>query len=258
MTNTVLAQRDRAEIRRSAEEAKNVVLWPSQVERYLNPPRNTAYPLEYAFHLLGDARGKNVLDLGCGTGENIVPLAKRGARVIGMDISPHLVSLAQQRLKTAGIEATLRVGSAYETGLPDKSVDLIFCVALIHHLDIVELRNEIHRILGVNGVVILSEPIRFSPTYSRLRNLLPAREDISEFEHPLTESELATFTESFRQEGIRFFRLPFLPLLARAIPASVFDKQEPQLWKLDHRILNRFPAVERYATNVTMRLRKVN
>lgn len=48
MTDTVLAQRDRAEMRRSAEEAKNVVLRPSQVERYLNPPRNTAYPLEYA------------------------------------------------------------------------------------------------------------------------------------------------------------------------------------------------------------------
>ncbi len=73
-----LAERDRAEIERSAAEAAQINVGPrnrKQVERYLNPPSDTAFPLEYAFWVLGDVRGKTVLDLGCGSGENIVPLA---------------------------------------------------------------------------------------------------------------------------------------------------------------------------------------
>ena len=83
-----LSARDRAEVDRSAEEARQIsVQLPKrdQVERYLNPPSDTAFPLEYAFSLLGDVRGKTVLDFGCGAGENLVPLVERGARVIRMD-----------------------------------------------------------------------------------------------------------------------------------------------------------------------------
>jgi len=106
-----LAERDRAEVLRSADEARKMVVPPvnrTQVERYLNPPSNTAYPLEYAFHLLGDVRGKTVLDFGCGTGENLVPLVERGARVIGMDISPELVLWRGNGLIKRGWKARCR------------------------------------------------------------------------------------------------------------------------------------------------------
>ena len=153
-----LSERDQAEIERSAEEARKIVLTGvdrAQLDRYRNPPRDTPFALEYAFHLLGDVRGKTVLDFGCGTGENIVPLAERGARVIGMDISPDLIALARKRLNDANLEARLEVGSAYDTGLPDESVDVIFCIALIHHLDIPRVVEEMARILVKGGVVIL-------------------------------------------------------------------------------------------------------
>src|SRR6266852_3091398 len=94
MTPTNISERDRAEIERSAAEAAKIALVPVEVDRYLNPPANTPYGLEYAFFLLGDVEGKTVLDLGCGTGENLIPLVKRGARVIAMDISSELAALA--------------------------------------------------------------------------------------------------------------------------------------------------------------------
>ena len=59
-----LAERDRAEIERSAEEAAHITIGPpdrDQIKRYLNPPSDTAFPLEYAYWLLGDVRGKTVL-----------------------------------------------------------------------------------------------------------------------------------------------------------------------------------------------------
>lgn len=58
-------------------------------------------------------------------------------------------------------------------------------VALIHRLDIKPVRDEMCRVLRRGGVIILKEPIRFSKGYTWLRGLLPAREDISEFEQSL-------------------------------------------------------------------------
>jgi 2-polyprenyl-3-methyl-5-hydroxy-6-metoxy-1,4-benzoquinol methylase len=69
----------------------------------LNPPPESPFPLEYAFHLLGDVRGKSVLDLGCGSGESVVILAHLGAKVLGIDISPDLIAIAEQRLREGGV-----------------------------------------------------------------------------------------------------------------------------------------------------------
>src|SRR5271154_4698875 len=182
MTHTRLSERNQAEVERSASEASKVVLRPlerSQIDRYMNPPADTPYGLEYAFHLLGDVRGKTVLDLGCGTGENVIPLIERGAHVIGMDISPDLIAIAQKFVRDANLEASLSVGDAYNTGLPDESVDVVFCMALIHHLDIKLVRDEMWRVLRKGGSIILREPVRFSKGYARVRGLLPAKEDIS-------------------------------------------------------------------------------
>jgi ubiquinone/menaquinone biosynthesis C-methylase UbiE len=242
------------EVERSASEASKIPLEsirPAEIDRYLNPPANTPFALEYAFYLLGDVRGKTVLDLGCGTGEDVVVLVARGARVIGIDISPDLISIAQKRLSEAGLEASISVGDAYDTTLPNESVDVIFCAALIHHLDIAQVRDEMWRILRPGGSVILKEPVRFSRTYARLRSLLPAQEDVSDYEHPLTKEELETMASRFKTEGTRYFRLPFVPLVFRLFPG-----QTNAAWKASDWILQRLPASEHYATCVVTRLRK--
>lgn len=245
-----LAERDWADIECSAEEAAQITIRPSNrddLKRYLNPPSDTAFPLEYAYWLLGDVQGKTVLDFGCGSGENVVPLVERGARVIGIDISPELIALARQRLAFAKLKATVQVGTAYETGLPDSSVDVIFCIALLHHLNIERVGKEMRRVLAKDGKIILKEPIRFSPSYARLRNLLPARGNVSEYEHPLTRAEFAAINESFKANGTRYFRLPFLPLLSPIIGARY-------LFKMDRLCLQTFPATSRFATCVVTKL----
>jgi magnesium-protoporphyrin O-methyltransferase len=45
-----------------------------------------------------DLRGKRILDAGCGTGALAVEAARRGAEVVGIDLSPTLVDLARSRL----------------------------------------------------------------------------------------------------------------------------------------------------------------
>ena len=239
------------EVERSAAEASKIVLRPVEVDRYLDPPKDTPFPLEYAFYLLGDVRGKTVFDMGCGSGETIIPLVRRGAQVNGIDISPELIAFAQRRLKAADLSANVRVGSAYETGMLDGSVDVVFCMALIHHLDIATVRDEMKRILRPGGYIVLKEPIRFSKGYDLLRSLLPAHDDISEYEHPLTREEFSIVQEGFQVDGLRFFRLPFVPIAQRISPAARRNAYLASGW-----ILDKFPTAARYATTAAVRLHK--
>jgi SAM-dependent methyltransferase len=245
------SSRDENEVARSASEAKKIIIRPVQLQRYLNPPVNTPFPLEYAFYLLGDARGQTVLDLGCGSGEELIPLLNRGSRVIGIDISPDLIAIANYRLNQAGLDARVVVGSAYETGLPDASVDVIFCMSLIHHLDLRLAREEMLRILRPGGFIVLKEPIRFSETYNFLRGLLSRRDDVSDYEHPLTEDEFRVFREGFECDGLRLFRLPFVPLVQWIIPAA-----ESFALRFSNAIVRMFPPIAHYATVAVIRLRK--
>lgn len=248
---THLAIREQSEVARSASEASKIVIRPVRFERYLNPPASTSFPLEYSFHLLGDARGRTVLDLGCGSGEEIIPLVHRGARVIGIDISPDLIAIARRRLDDANLDAEVRVGSAYETGLADCSVDVIFSMSLIHHLELSRVRDEMLRVLRPGGFVVLKEPIRFSGGYGFLRSLLPKRDDISDYEHPLTALELQIFQQGFHSEGLRFFRLPLVPLVKWCVPQA-----SRYTFRLSNFLISRFPAISRYATVAVVRLRK--
>jgi len=254
MRSHALSGRDSAEVERSAAEASRVALGPIEVERYLNPPADTPYGLEYAFHLLGDVRGKTVLDFGCGSGENLIPLARRGAQVIGLDISPELIELARCRLERYGVahdSVTLHVGTAYQTGLPDESIDIVFSSALLHHLDLLAVHSEIHRLLRPGGQFIFREPIRFSRTANRLRRLFPASQaEVSDFEHPMTRDEIATITHGFTVLAERAFRLPFVPIFTK------FKVYKKQVWLLDRWLLQHFPKLEQVATGKVMWLRK--
>ncbi|MDQ6787523.1 MAG: class I SAM-dependent methyltransferase, partial [Acidobacteriota bacterium] len=103
-TSQDLREWESVEIERSNTEASrqnlsNLKTDKTQVARYLNPPAETVYPLEFAYHLLGNARGKQVLDFGCGNGENTILLVNRGAKVFSMDISTASVKIAEKRLE---------------------------------------------------------------------------------------------------------------------------------------------------------------
>lgn len=247
-------QRELEELARGAEEAREYVFTAidrREIQRYLDPPADTPYGLEYAFHLLGDIAGKIVLDLGCGKGENLVPLAERKANVTGIDISPDLIALAQRRIEMAGVQAAVRVGSAYDTGFPDETLDVIFCIALVHHLEIPRVRDEMWRVLKKGGFVVLSEPIRLSQTYDAIRKLLPADKHSSEYEHPVIQEELRCMCERFTQENLCYFRLPFVPLLERMTGSTSHSAR-----LFSARVIRAFPSSRHFATVAVMRLRK--
>lgn len=185
--------------------------------RYLSPPADTSYFLEYAYHLLGDVAGKTVVDYGCGDGENCLVLATRGARVKAVDISPDLIEIAKRRIAVNGLESRVEfiVGSAYEIPVPDASVDVVFGIAILHHLDLAQAAQEVWRILKPGGRAIFQEPTRNLKIIRWIRSLVPYQApDVSPYERPLTDSELEEFGARFSRYQSKPFTLVTTSLIS--------------------------------------------
>src|SRR4051812_24162839 len=59
-------------------------------------------------HVLGDVRGLDVVDVACGTGRASRHLARRGARVTGLDFAPRALDAARIEAREAALEITFR------------------------------------------------------------------------------------------------------------------------------------------------------
>jgi len=74
--------------------------------------------------LLGDVNGKDVVELGCGTAYVSAWLARRGARVVGVDVTEEQLATARRMQREHGLEFPLVQASAEDVPLPDESFDL--------------------------------------------------------------------------------------------------------------------------------------
>lgn len=79
---------------------------------------------ERALGVLGDVDGLDVVELGCGTAYFSSWLARRGARPVGIDISPAQLGTARRLQSETGIEFPLVEANAEDVPLPDESFDL--------------------------------------------------------------------------------------------------------------------------------------
>jgi SAM-dependent methyltransferase len=77
--------------------------------------------------VLGDVDGLDVLELGCGAAQWSIALAKRGARVTGLDVSARQLEHARRRMAEEGVDIPLVQASGDDTGLPDAAFDIVFC-----------------------------------------------------------------------------------------------------------------------------------
>ena len=88
--------------------------------RAVDPERN----IEAAMRSVADWRGRDFLDLGCGTGFHLPRWAEDARRVVGVEPHPDLARIAARR--TARLEnVDVLVGTAQSVPLPDASVDVV-------------------------------------------------------------------------------------------------------------------------------------
>jgi len=75
---------------------------------------------------LGDLAGLKLLDVGTGSGGSVaIPAARRGAQVVGSDITDAWFGAAQRRATEAGAQVQWVVGDAVELPFEDEAFDIV-------------------------------------------------------------------------------------------------------------------------------------
>jgi SAM-dependent methyltransferase len=105
-------------------------------------------------NLLSDLRGKSLIDVCCGPGVYSVEFAKKGACVVGLDVSRRMLDKAKSIAKMANTKLTLQHSDAHFLPFLDESFDVAVLILSILNARIVQ---EAARVLRPNGLLLFSD-----------------------------------------------------------------------------------------------------
>jgi SAM-dependent methyltransferase len=99
-----------------------------------HPPWDTGVSPPELLDFIQNHRPGRAIDIGCGTGTNVIALANAGWKVTGVDFAPRAIKLARQKVQKAGVQAELLIKDA--TKLPGITgpFDLAFDLGCFHSI----------------------------------------------------------------------------------------------------------------------------
>lgn len=110
----------------------------------------------------GDVRGRHVLEVGAGSGRDLLELAQKGAIGVVLDYSPASLQLVQRQAKERGIPVHLVQADALRMPFRDGSFDVVFHQGLLEHFrDPMPLLRENARTLRRGGRAVVDVPQTF-------------------------------------------------------------------------------------------------
>lgn len=131
----------------------------------LNPVRLSYIRAQADAHWHFDARerfplkGKQSLDVGCGAGLLVEPMARLGAQATGVDAAPENIAAARSHAEGQGLDIGYHAGEL--SSLPPQTFDLVTSMEVIEHVtDPAAFVRELAARLAPDGLMILSTPNR--------------------------------------------------------------------------------------------------
>lgn len=176
--------------------------WDSPVTEYFSYEDDSldSEKLQSYFDLkLGNVVEKKILDIGSGFGNSALNLAKRGAIVTSIDISPRLIEGCRYRAAKNGLVLNFQVMDAGNLHFDENYFDIILSFRTIHHLPILEdFFKEAYRCLKPGGFILIVEPQKFNPFVEFGRKFIRNSESSrTPTEHPLIPADIRIFRSIF-------------------------------------------------------------
>lgn len=186
----------------------------------------STYDVVNAFNLTG----KRVLVVGCGFGEDAFRIASMGAEVHAFDISGDIIEITKQRARNFMYRnVDLKIMASENLNYPSDFFDYIFCLDILHHVDIRRTTEEFVRVIKSGGHIIGDELYthnwmqRVRENFLVKKFLYPAMANfiyggktayITEDEHKIDENDFSIIKGSMSQLDVLYFNI----FIGRVIP----------------------------------------
>ena len=119
-------------------------------EKYFLPYLNKFIPIR---------KGVRVLEIGCGDGGNLIPFAKQGCRVTGIDISEQRIMDARRFFEQHSLSAQLVAADIFQVEQLDGKYDILLVHDVIEHISRKrEFLSHIRRFLNPGGILFIGFP----------------------------------------------------------------------------------------------------
>ena len=115
-------------------------------------------PDENEIRLLGNVKGKKILEIGCGGGQCSIAFAREGARCTGIDISEEQLKFARELAKKNKVNVKFIQGDIQTLkGIKSNSFDIVFSAWALQYVpDLTKCFKEICRVLRKKGLFVFS------------------------------------------------------------------------------------------------------
>ncbi len=115
-------------------------------------------PDENKLKLLGNVKGKEILEIGCGGGQCSIAFAKQGAKCTGLDLSKEQLKYAKELTKKEKVLVKfLKHDIQTLKGIKSKNYDIVFSAFALQYVpDLTKCFREVYRVLKKNGIFVFS------------------------------------------------------------------------------------------------------
>ena len=191
----------------------------------------TAPENKWICKILGDVKGKTLLDVGTGLGESAIYFSRLGAQVSAVDISPKMVELCLKNAQRCGVTLSAKVSTAEDLGMAENTFDIVYAANLLHHVQDREqfLRN-VYKILKPGGTFVAWDPLKYNPAINVYRR--KATEVRTPDERPLGIGDLRQVKAFFPDHQYKTFWLASLLIFLKYYYVDGKDPNRERYWKV--------------------------
>ncbi|MFQ6113478.1 MAG: class I SAM-dependent methyltransferase [bacterium] len=186
-------------------------------------------------------KGKNLLEVGCGVGIDLIRFARGGAMVTGVDLAERSIELAKKNFEHHGLTGHLLLGNGEDLDFEDNSFDVVYAHGVIQYTaNDQAMVDELYRVVKPGGEVIMM-------VYNRLSwlNFLSVTVGVA-LEHEdapvlrkYTIKEFMKLLERFSEVRIVPERFPVKTRLQKGAKAVFFNGMFVPLFNLIPRFITR-------------------
>ena len=177
-------------------------------ENYANQYENEGFTkgtqgeVDFIESEIGHKKTVRILDVGCGTGRHAIELAKRGYRVLGVDLSDNMLARARENAILAGVDVEFLQGDARRLNFRNEfDLAIMLCEGAFPLMETDEMNFKIlkgiSRALKNSGKLIMTTLNGLFPLYHSVKDFINSNSDIaSSFDNTfdlMTFRDLSTY-----------------------------------------------------------------